>query len=430
MKINRFLMIMVCTIVLLLYWAAPVQAAGKPVVSVDAISAQAGETVTVPIRISNNTGICGATLKVNYDHELTLTGVNVGEAWSTLTMTKPGNFSSNPIRIVWDGMDADYSNGIIANLIFTAPQKNGNYKVSVSYDAGDVMDGNLDAVSLTVIAGSIEVESKAQASVDTAALSLDGRIGFHFSMSLPDNAACVVADGRAGKQRINVSALTKQADGTFLVSYYVPLAGAAAVVEISVLDAGGSRIEMSNLSAVNNVFGFTIDDYLAGLDTSTQASSIALVKCIKESANCAANYLNGANNSTVSGDMSDNVFWAYGQNGSGVLTGTAYRGTSLELVDTTAIRHYFDADPELVYIDGKRADVKSLEGLYYVEVAGITPDRFGMEHSLRIGSWTLNYSVFSYCKAACDLSGIEKLSTLCKSLYNYNVAALEYLSEN
>lgn len=96
---------------LLLCSALPVSAAGAAsTVTVGTVNAQKGQSVSVPITISGNTGICGARFAIAYSQKLKLTGVDRGTAFSSLTMTKPGDFSANPVYLVWDGMDADSSN--------------------------------------------------------------------------------------------------------------------------------------------------------------------------------------------------------------------------------------------------------------------------------------------------------------------------------
>ena len=104
-----------------------------PSLKVAEVSAEAGSTVNVPIEISNNTGICGATLQVSYDKNLVLTEISSGDAFSSMTFTRPGNFSANPVNLVWDNVEADTTNGTIAVLTFQVPETAGTYAVSLSY---------------------------------------------------------------------------------------------------------------------------------------------------------------------------------------------------------------------------------------------------------------------------------------------------------
>ncbi len=117
------------------------------------------ETVDVPIAISNNPGIIGLTLTVEYSEELVLTGVTKGTSLTSLTMTKPGNFSDNPIKVTWDGEDKnDLGNGTIVTLSFMVPKdEEKEYPVKIS--VGGVIDENINPVALSTENGKIMVKS-------------------------------------------------------------------------------------------------------------------------------------------------------------------------------------------------------------------------------------------------------------------------------
>ena len=153
---------MLCVLAMLL--SMPVYAAGtEPVISADAVTAEADATVQVPIRITGNPGILGARITVAYAEGLTLTKVTAGDAFSALTMTKPGNLSANPVRIVWDGQELaedDIKDGVIATLTFKAPSKAGTYDIKLSAAAKEIVDGDLTPVSVKFQAGSVTVEGQ------------------------------------------------------------------------------------------------------------------------------------------------------------------------------------------------------------------------------------------------------------------------------
>ena len=155
------LLSLLCVIGMLLGMGVPVHAeTGGTTLTIGNLVADAGEEIEVPIRISNNTGILGATITITYAEELTLTKIQKGDALTSLTMTKPGKLSANPINIVWDGeSDADVSNGTIAILTFTAPKVNGKYSITISYKSGAVIDADLKPVSLNIENGTVEVQN-------------------------------------------------------------------------------------------------------------------------------------------------------------------------------------------------------------------------------------------------------------------------------
>ena len=151
----------------------------KVTIRVDAVTSNSGGGIDVPIRISGNSGICGATISVNYDSRITLTKITKGEAFSTLAMTKPGSLSLNPFNLIWDGTDADASNGIIAVLTFNVPNGVGKYNISLSCKPGDIVDGNLNAVEPAITNGYIQTGSAFNATVIVAGqtVSLEGQTG-------------------------------------------------------------------------------------------------------------------------------------------------------------------------------------------------------------------------------------------------------------
>lgn len=156
MKNNKILAVSVF-IFMLLFSLQVFAADGKVTLSVAKVEAEANVSVNVPITMSDNTGICGAIIKVSYNKKLILTGVEKGSALSSLTMTPPGNKSENPFKLMWDGLEADDTNGEIAVLTFSAPAEAGTYDISVSYEPDEVIDGDFAPVDLELIDGSVTV---------------------------------------------------------------------------------------------------------------------------------------------------------------------------------------------------------------------------------------------------------------------------------
>ena len=128
---------------------------GPPTVTVDIITAAAGETVTVPIRLSGNPGITGLDLIISYDAKLTLTSITKGDALPTLAMTPGGDLTANPIVISWAELNADSTNGVIANLTFDVPDESGLFEISATVDSA--YDNNVNLVQIGTEDGSIIV---------------------------------------------------------------------------------------------------------------------------------------------------------------------------------------------------------------------------------------------------------------------------------
>ena len=126
-----------------------------PMIIVESVSDSPGATVDVAVKVKNNPGILGATLTFTYDKELTLADATAGDAFSVLTMTKPGKYTS-PCKFTWDGQELsadDIKDGTILNLKFGIGDsaENGNeYKIKVSYDDGDIVGGGLEPIDVNI----------------------------------------------------------------------------------------------------------------------------------------------------------------------------------------------------------------------------------------------------------------------------------------
>ncbi|MBQ1947827.1 MAG: hypothetical protein II359_04385, partial [Clostridia bacterium] len=135
----------------------------QAVLTVESRETEAGASVKIPLMLSGNTGICGATFRIQYHAALSLSGIETGTALQSMTMTKPGDMSANPFNLVFDGLEEDSTNGSIAVLTFAAPTTPGVYPVEISYAEGDVVDGILNPVSLRMNSGSITVKGNTDA---------------------------------------------------------------------------------------------------------------------------------------------------------------------------------------------------------------------------------------------------------------------------
>ena len=163
MKIKKSISLLL-SIILILSAFAPISvfADGNPVITVQSVAETAGSTVNISVTIKNNPGILGATLKFTYDDNLTLLNASSGDAFSALTMTKPGNFSS-PCNFVWDGQDLnddDIKDGNVITLKFAVDENTAagtKCMINVSYDSGDIVDRNLSAINPELVNGCITV---------------------------------------------------------------------------------------------------------------------------------------------------------------------------------------------------------------------------------------------------------------------------------
>ena len=136
----------------------------KPVIFAESVTAEAGSgEVTVAVSVSNNTGILGGAITVNYDsNAMTLKSAKNGEAFSDiLTMTKSKTLESG-CRFMWDGVelsDEQIKDGEILLLTFeisdSAPE--GEYEIGLECNDGDFIDKDLKPISPELSSGSVKI---------------------------------------------------------------------------------------------------------------------------------------------------------------------------------------------------------------------------------------------------------------------------------
>lgn len=131
-----------------------------PIITVGSIVAKPNNTVDVPLYLSQNTGICAAALTIEYDKALLLTRIEKGYAFTAFSMTTTnGDLKPNPCKVLFDSTDEVDTNGLLATLTFNTPSGDGIYNISVSYDNGDIVNGDPAPVSVVIKNGSISVMS-------------------------------------------------------------------------------------------------------------------------------------------------------------------------------------------------------------------------------------------------------------------------------
>lgn len=133
---------------------------GSTKIRIESAEVMQGETVTVPVVLEGNSGITGMQLYLEYSDELVLTKVEQGEALSTLTYTPSGSYDVYPFMLLWDGIENDISNGVLAYLTFQVSESApiGNYEVKLYSNVGMIYDSNLNDVDVTFEASGINVK--------------------------------------------------------------------------------------------------------------------------------------------------------------------------------------------------------------------------------------------------------------------------------
>ena len=168
---KRLITIMMSVILLCLSLQTTVFATSNspPNLSVDSLTANAGETVSVSVRLENNPGIIAACFNVAFDSGLTLIGAKTGTVFpSSFSFIMPRQLTSGgqitgDCNFAWQGVsiqDELIKDGVILILTFSVSDnaKNGDvFNISVTSRKGDVIDKNLSKVELGIAKGKITV---------------------------------------------------------------------------------------------------------------------------------------------------------------------------------------------------------------------------------------------------------------------------------
>lgn len=165
-----------------------VQAASTPRVSVQTVSATAGDKVSVTVTLSGNTGFSDLSIELDYDPAI-LKLVQAEQEALTSNCLKSQNLTDRPYSLIWlSGTSLCPSNGTLATLTFRISEDapSGDTPVSVSfykgrqgnYEDGVNVNYQMDAnenqtpLGLTYASGSVRVKAMPDTEVT---VSLGGR---------------------------------------------------------------------------------------------------------------------------------------------------------------------------------------------------------------------------------------------------------------
>lgn len=132
------------------------------------VTARSGDEITVPVSISKNVGITGLQLTFGYNTDaLTLTKVTKGTALGNMEFTEPGDFNEERLVFVWDGQDADSSNGEILLLNFKVADTAvaGDYQIFVNLEIA--CDQNFNSVPIYLNNGTVKIANQLPGDVNS-----------------------------------------------------------------------------------------------------------------------------------------------------------------------------------------------------------------------------------------------------------------------
>ena len=217
--------------------SAQAASTSTPKVSVQTVSATAGDVVSVTVTLSGNTGFSDLSIELDYDPAI-LTLVQAEQKALTSNCLKSQNLTDRPYSLIWlSGTSLCTSNGTLATLTFRVSDDalSGSYPVSVSFyrgRRGDNEDGvnvnyqmdaneNQTPLRLTYASGSVNVKAMPDTEVT---VSLGGGRQAALSARHPMTGQIYIASYTSEGRMLGVS--IRDAAGTVSA---VPASGAAYV---------------------------------------------------------------------------------------------------------------------------------------------------------------------------------------------------------
>lgn len=139
--------------------------AQTPRITTGSASGGAGDTVTIPVDIKQNSGLAGWMLEISWDPAaLELSGeVTAGGAFSGGTLL-PGKVQDGKLRVFWYSTGNQSADGTMLDLQFKIADaaKSGRYAVGVQALADNTVDENGEPVAVQASGGSVQVTDSAQ----------------------------------------------------------------------------------------------------------------------------------------------------------------------------------------------------------------------------------------------------------------------------
>ncbi len=137
------------------------------VVSVGMEQAKPGDTVKVTLDITNNPGILGMVLTLEYDDSvMKLVNVENGEAVSGILSLTSSKTLESGARFLWDGLELnseDIKDGTLLTMefeILDGAVPANKYPLTIKYDSGDIIDANLNELDIAIQQGYIEIAER------------------------------------------------------------------------------------------------------------------------------------------------------------------------------------------------------------------------------------------------------------------------------
>ena len=125
-------------------------------VEIGNVIARPGKTVKIPITLKKNPGVLGVEFDLSYPEQLIIENIERGKALSSMEFAHSASLSKNPITLAWDAIDADYENGVIANLSVHVPEgtEEGDYNFAMEIET--IFNDDAE-IAMNMISGGVTV---------------------------------------------------------------------------------------------------------------------------------------------------------------------------------------------------------------------------------------------------------------------------------
>ena len=147
----------------------------QPTVYAENITANAGDTVSIPVKISNNTGIAGFGINLTYDTAaLTPLSVNSDDSVFSNGLMNDTISSANTgvVSVIWSGSSNVTADGILFTITFKVNEEaTGSTVVGIDYDQRNTFDENIDDVALACSNTMLTIKNSAYDDIPKIVLS-------------------------------------------------------------------------------------------------------------------------------------------------------------------------------------------------------------------------------------------------------------------
>ncbi len=131
-----------------------------PAILADTVSASAGDTVSVPLRIQNNPGIAALSLQISYDaSRLKLLGAEDGKILGSSVFLAGNDLTQIPYTLNWDDLSSENNtgNGIVAVLQFEVLAEEGDAEIAVTVNQRSTFNVDLEEVAFAAVNGKVRI---------------------------------------------------------------------------------------------------------------------------------------------------------------------------------------------------------------------------------------------------------------------------------